>query len=321
VLLIAIGCSAPAAAPVTNTPAPMWTASSSVTLAPTSTGTFTPSPRSTKTSTPTVTVTATGTPEPPTPTPGPTLSNPDLEAFVLDLLDNNAGCELPCWWGFKPGVTAWETARDFFLAHGAQIWSFREGIYLSGFRLETCRFGISTAFYLEDGVVRVIETHSETVVLLEPAKIIYGNAFLLKAMKKYTLSEMLPTYGKPREVLLFINSYNNVTSIPDYSLLVFYPERGILVNYEGRSERQGDKLRICPWKTQIGMKLWSPDGEFSLADAYAFDPVDTQEQMLHIFAQYHPWEEVIGTSIDDFFKTFQVEDACFDTPAALWGRK
>jgi hypothetical protein len=42
---------------------------------------------------------------PPSPTLVPTLTADQEQALVLDLLQNNAGCRLPCWWGFTPGKT------------------------------------------------------------------------------------------------------------------------------------------------------------------------------------------------------------------------
>jgi hypothetical protein len=43
----------------------------------------------------------------PTWTPLPAVPPATADAIVEDLLKNNAGCRLPCWWGVVPGETQW----------------------------------------------------------------------------------------------------------------------------------------------------------------------------------------------------------------------
>lgn len=40
------------------------------------------------------------------------------------MLTPSDDCTLPCWWGFRPGVTSWEQAQQRFLAYGkrASTW-------------------------------------------------------------------------------------------------------------------------------------------------------------------------------------------------------
>lgn len=73
--------------------------------------TATPSPSAliTSTAAPSVVPSITSVP---TYTTAPTLPLDEAKAFAADLLINNAGCSLPCWWGFIPGETPWETIRD-----------------------------------------------------------------------------------------------------------------------------------------------------------------------------------------------------------------
>ena len=44
----------------------------------------------------------------------PTISSTNVEGqkLVQELLENNGGCKLPCWWGFTPGKTTWVEARQ-----------------------------------------------------------------------------------------------------------------------------------------------------------------------------------------------------------------
>ena len=43
----------------------------------------------------------------------PTLEPTQAILLVEDLLVNNAGCKLPCWWGIIPGTTEWNEAKQF----------------------------------------------------------------------------------------------------------------------------------------------------------------------------------------------------------------
>lgn len=72
------------------------------------------------TNTPTHQIQFTSTPHgTPLPTPAftwtslpilPTLSTSGADLLISDLLINNGGCKLPCWWGIMPGETPWNEA-------------------------------------------------------------------------------------------------------------------------------------------------------------------------------------------------------------------
>jgi len=56
-----------------------------------------------------------------TPTSVPTLADSEEQELVLNLLQDNGGCQLPCWWGFTPGETTWHTAQEFFASRQPRI--------------------------------------------------------------------------------------------------------------------------------------------------------------------------------------------------------
>jgi hypothetical protein len=280
--------------------------------------TLTPSKVSTSTST----LALTQILEAPSPTLGPTLAETDKEALVLDLLQNNAGCELPCWWGFTPGLTTWETARDFFLLYGENINPRfkRQNAYISGFVVDKYHFSISVTLFIDKDLVRVINIDGGTSPGI--GKLIYGDLFFRKAMQQYTLSRILSLLGKPEQILILVDDYQDeYTSLPDYHILLFYPEKGILAEYEGRTDVLDDKLQICPANTMISIWLWSSKESLTLEDIYSLSAGYRPEERKMSLGYFRPWEEISGKSINDFITTFKVQNACFDTPAALWGRK
>lgn len=168
-LVLLVGCSLspgpatqPAASPFTSLPTnpPLQTMSVTPLVTRTVAPTYTKTPRpATATKTATMTATITETPGPPSPTPLPTLSDAQAEALALDLLKNNRGCDLPCWWGFVPGVTRPDEARDYFLSVGEIVLPFssfgNEG-FSAGFRVSEHSFTVGASFFLQEGVIDII---------------------------------------------------------------------------------------------------------------------------------------------------------------------
>jgi hypothetical protein len=247
-----------------------------------------------------------------------------METKILDLLQNNQNCRLPCWWGFIPGQTNWRSVREFFLANGNNIFESKDlsisdnGIFSGGLTIAEHDFHVGADFFVETGIIKVINVISDTSS--PPDTIKYGDPFYLNAMNNYTLSEILSSQGRPKQVLLSINP-NKYISYPDYFLLVYFPDTGILAEYDGRSEEVGTNLQLCPRNTLIGIWLWSPTEKLSLEDVYSSNAEVRKEDSINRLKKFLSWEKISGKSIDDFVKTFKNENACFDTPAALWGRK
>ncbi len=111
-MLVAVACTAPTQTPTpailraTETPPPTVSATATRPAA-TSTSTRVPSPtKPTATPRPTITPRATRTASW---TPLPTLPPTQARQRVLELLQDNGGCRLPCWWGVAPG-SAWAEA-------------------------------------------------------------------------------------------------------------------------------------------------------------------------------------------------------------------
>ncbi len=107
-----------------------------------------------------------------TSTPSPTLSPSEVQAYILDLLQKNAGCRLPCWWGIVPGQTAWQEAESFLAPLSSEIGEFSLG--------EQVRYTV----YIEvpEEVYPTVRPHHYTVQngLIQMIEMLLGN---------------VPTYG------------------------------------------------------------------------------------------------------------------------------
>lgn len=135
-----------------------------------------------KTSVPTPIPEITNTLEPTlTAIPKATLVPEEARKLVQELLENNGGCKLPCWWGITPGKTTWAEAR----------------IFLEGFSVYVGETGevqiplptpYSNATYMDHGysIKNGIVDHID----------IYN----FNLAPNYYLPKFLETYGQPTEI-------------------------------------------------------------------------------------------------------------------------
>lgn len=242
---------------------------------------------------------------PSTPTVASTLTADKERSRVLDLLQNNAGCQLPCWWGFTPGKTLWQTAQAFFASLGKRTneSDFRS---LPGTIIYTLKFGVSDQtnqdyvsqhYIVRDGIIEMIWANT-------------GDS------QRYMLPQLLTNYGQPTDI--WLRTYRNVREgeLP-FFLVLFYPQQGIMAMYVDSAERQGEKVRKCPQQTGSVLWLWSPDRKMTLEDiarnGVEFGPVED-------LPNYRRLEEATGISVGKFYETFKSVNnrTCIETAADLW---
>lgn len=254
------------------------------------------------------------TPEVPTPTMAPTLSPNQEEALILDLLQNNAGCRLPCWWGFTPGKTSWQTAQAFFASLGKKTDGFG-GPYVTIYEVELRIHDtqISQTYIVINGIIDMIWVGAGVV---RDDKAVFGDPLFAQDWQRYMLPQLLITYGRPREILIRTFQEAPEGGWVPFHLLLFYQQQGILVDYQGPNERSGEQLRWCPQKTNIALWLWSPERELTLQDVAQMGPNLPLEEVRN----YRSLEEATNMSLDRFYEVFKRSDnqACLETPAELW---
>jgi hypothetical protein len=49
------------------------------------------------------------------------LSPEHEDGLLAKMLTDNGGCELPCWWGIRPGENSWQSAQRTFLSLGKSV--------------------------------------------------------------------------------------------------------------------------------------------------------------------------------------------------------
>jgi hypothetical protein len=246
-----------------------------------------------------------------TPTLAPTLTADEEKTVVLSLLQDNAGCRLPCWWGFTPGETKWQAAQTFFLSLGKKIpGGSDDGSSSYGVAFDVPQHQL---FLRQSYIVREDET-IDMITILALGSPGYEKEFA-EDLDNYLLSQLLTTYGQPSQVLL--QTYLAPNGTYPFHLLLYYPEQGIMVRYIDLAERDGEILRFCPKQPGITLWLWSPERRMTIMDIAVIGLEGFPEDEV---AYFRPVDEVTEMSIERFYQTFAqpADDTCLETPADLW---
>jgi hypothetical protein len=256
---------------------------------------------------PTYTSTSTATQTPDvtaTRTPLPTLSPDEAEAFVMDLMANNAGCELPCWWGVIPGETSWDEVEPFFETFATDIsrgdLSRLPGYYFLHYRIPGQLFDGTTGIATSNHLIKEIGVSRDGTGI------------------RYQLHQLLSSYGEPDEVWVQGWPFNDARE-PYYALLVIYSKLGIMARYEGNpSPKYLVSMRICPQEISPELELWDPDRE----DRSEFVKAQVEhENIVWAAPEFRPLEEVTDLDTRDFYEIMQSYDGCFETPTHLWDNR
>jgi hypothetical protein len=296
--------------PATNTPVVPTTPAATTSLAtkpgPTSTlfPTATNSPSPTAIAIP-LTPTPTYTRLPPTWTPLPTLAPTEARAFAMNLLIENSGCNLPCWWGFIPGETRWSEAQQF-LAQFAHI-SGGASTDDPSMLYEEAKIPVPKSvfhiplqqlYHIKDGVIQTMEVS------------------LGRGVSTYRLSSFLNTYGEPAEIKILTYQNANPPGFLPFLITLFYPDKGIYAGFgPEEAEVRGGVVRGCKLDRSANMfGLWSPEQKMT---------IDEADKEFHSYVADEPFfslEEAANMDVSTFYETFRKPNSsvCIETPAKLW---
>ena len=251
--------------------------------------------------TPTPSVTPTSQP---TLTPLHTLPAAQVEASVSELFTINESCQPPCWGGITPGSTTWEEAKDLLNRFGQhfETWDYPGG--LAGYVMlpvPTHSVSQKIATSGQMGVtLYVSEDIVQQIVIEDPAN-----------FPDYTLPALLTRYGFPAEVL--ISTTNRGSAITLFSLILFYPEHGLMATYLDLTEVKDDELMGCFHYTPGPVLHFYPALEkASFAQVYETLTTGSADE-------YKPLQEVTALDISMFTERLKDSDyPCVETPATYW---
>ena len=277
------------------------TATPSAFLETLTTPTVTPEPRFTSTIVPTLTL-------------YPTLLADKAEARLLDLLSDNGGCHLPCWWNITPGQTSMQEAAsslNAFRAIAPDNFLFDNQEGSAGLRINRDEREVTISIVasgdIPRGIVKWLTVYMHVYRRLdEETRIpIYENPLYDSQAYPY-LPHLLSIYGPPSEAKIAID-----VDFKQYFLILYYPENGWEVMFEMPMERTGDLMIGCPSKAFITLWLWSPaypetQTELGLTPGPFFEPID----------------KATSLTLDQFYEQFKdaSNTGCLESPADIYGK-
>ncbi|MEN8241352.1 MAG: hypothetical protein ABFS17_05485 [Chloroflexota bacterium] len=266
ILLTLFGCGKDYQVPLTT---PTEDFSGELQLLPTWTIEITPTISPTASVTPTITLQSL-----------PTLQPEEKIDKYVELMETNADCKLPCWWGFHPGETDWEKAKQQLETIAYSISQnegprrdvrFRVPEYISPNDL-------SHRYYIEEGIISIIMIQHDSLPV-------------------NTVSDILNEYGKPDEVFLRISYASGRDDLP-VGLILFYEDHGFRVSYGIQGTELTDSIRACfPNDLSGGFILWYPEN----LDSYNW----IMEYIAAVVPdKYFLIEELTDLNIDTFYNLF-----------------
>lgn len=256
---------------------------------------------------PTNTPTSTNTPLPLVETPLPTLSPNDAYLRLQGILQNNANCRLPCWWGFTPGKTSWQDASRF-------LETFTSVHQEELNRKNPIKDYAYVYVYLPLPPDKGTLDHT---YVIKDNKITEISAYVYDWSPFLFLKNILAEQGSPDEV--FIRTFRNSDYINGarlYEIILFYGKLGILLEYSGGSlNTVGEKLQNCfdDMKSPF-VYIWSPDTPTTSTEAI--------NKYLDIVNLPYPisLEKATGMDVVTFYEAVKKSGntTCLETPLELW---
>jgi hypothetical protein len=272
----------------------------------------------------------------PTSTPVPTLSSIEVIAFVRAHLPDNGGCSLPCILRLAPGRTTLEALSYFLAPFGnisepnfqvdrdafedlGGIWIYfpQEGPYIT-LRLD---------YYLADAKLEELQLEAQAFgEEYETPKgltsdLLWDDPHFKALLAYYMLPSILSNYEDPSQILLAAFPTAPDEYPQDYepfSLVLFYPDQGFLIEYLSPLQRSSDSFIACPLNSHINLVAWDPRDERSLVEAVARKSGDgIHELNTDYFQQLEVATDFTLASFAARFKEPSPQ-ACLRAPRTMW---
>lgn len=261
-------------------------------------------PTETPTITPSITPTRTPTLKPSL-TPLPTLPTETARAYVLGLLEDNGGCQLPCWWGLTPGETDWDAAEQFLASFSSLMATYRDSPMAQDF------FAFSYIYYLPEPQ---FPSYAEIRITIRSEKITQLNISGIDGANAYQIRSMLKRYGQPDSVWIFATTSMMPPDWKSGFSLVLYYDEGVFASYSGESLLGGNIIQGCVNELGVIHLLEDRKGLDASIVVKELDNFST------ILDRKKPLQEVTDLSIERFYELFSKNTGrvCVFTPKIYW---
>ena len=225
----------------------------------------------------------------------PTLPAIEAEKKVINLLQDNGGCKLPCFWGISSDQLSIQTIDSFFESF------MKIGYQDISLNRNNSEIRISTNWDVkENSQIRYFK-----VLLGDYRKVDFGdgpydeyifdNSVFYEYTKYYNLSNMLSMYGQPEQVYVFVDPGRSMGFEDLYHIRLDYSKSGFVVQYTAEMTTQNGYFVGCPEKAFIYLKLWAP----------GYKSIESEKDSEIKEEGYHPLEEMTSLTLKDFFEIFK----------------
>jgi len=238
--------------------------------------------------------------------PEKTVSPSDRSGLLLDLLQTNGGCSLPCWWGIEPGVTSLSEVQGLIQSFGGTDYVERGP---GGAERHEVGFEMSDRRQYVDLDIRGVGDHVKTIRVDAHG---YAPDVFWEDWSRWRADAVLAEFGVPTRALLY-----DFPDGPQYGLTLLYDDKGIAVSYFGIAEG-GKTHRIC---LLPGNDTTAQDVVLNLQSADAISPLDTLLGVPDDARPYiKPIQEATGLTVTDLYEvlTHRSGDGCITTPEDIW---
>jgi len=282
----------------------------SITIQPTPTVHIQPSATPTRMATRTPTPTAI-----PTPTPYPTLAQEPMEDLVIEVLANNGGCDLPCWWGITPGETRWDTAVQTFMQR--KVWMGETGNLALHYESEVYQGRpwytklMEAQLWHEEGIIHGFDIQNTRYAPLDEN--------FTTLWQYYALQPILARYGVPSQVYFDLTLGSpcvGAGNFPHYKMWVMYEEQGFAIRYSGLLVHEYETWHVCPLFGQTrDIRI---QAQSLLSGATWIDPFAEVYDIGGEFSTYGTLSELSDMTLDAFYEAFRRPDpqTCVMIPVA-----
>lgn len=254
----------------------------------------------------------------PLPTHAATLTPEERNAFIVDLMINNGGCPLPCFWGLIPGETEWEEANRMFQPLGNNIifqFYLGHGVYRYEVELQNHEDAVTAhaSFYVRDRIIQWIT--SQQIVSS-------GSPRLGEFEQALSLKSILLKNGIPERITVSLGvGFDHYPDIAEYGLLLYYDQRGFQIYYSGISTREVQGYNACPNKFYTRTQMEPFRIMYGVQSPDSDQPLERLEELMWGQILSEPsLEEVTGLGIEELYTLVLDGDklACFMIDREFW---
>jgi hypothetical protein len=233
-----------------------------------------------------------------------TLANPlekkEAENKVFELLANNGGCNLPCFWNINPSSFSSEYYVSFFNTF-AEIGYYKIRIT----RNSTTEIRVNYLLNPKDHTKPewlTVDMRAFQIVKTQNGnkeELIYDDLYFLEKTSYYSLENILSTYGIPENIYLNINPSAEMGFFDQLYILLDYSKLGFRINYIMDTNRINSNFSSCPRESQVSLQI-------KLANDAEFSQIESKYN--NKFGEYIPIEKISKYSINEFWKEFMEKD-------------